>query len=239
MELTWHGHSTVAVTVGETDFLIDPFFDNPFTSVDPNTLNPDHVLLTHGHADHIADVGAFADTHVLGTPEVTAYVEDEYGVSESTGMNLGGTVQLGDAYVTMHRADHTNGLDMNYDVSGGMPAGFILSDTKPTQIGDTESQTLYHAGDTGLMTEMRDVIGPFLEPDIAALPIGDHFTMGPQQAAIATDWLEVDHVLPIHYDTFPPIEVDPKEFQREVRATGSDAAVHLLEGDERISLAGL
>jgi L-ascorbate metabolism protein UlaG (beta-lactamase superfamily) len=85
------------------------------------------------------------------------------------------------------------------------------------------------------MTEMRDVIGPFLEPDVAALPVGDHFTMGPWQAAVAADWLDVDHAVPMHYDTFPPIEVDPDDFAREVRATGSDADVHVLDGDETLA----
>ncbi|MFB6111949.1 MAG: metal-dependent hydrolase, partial [Halobacteriaceae archaeon] len=87
-----------------------------------------------------------------------------------------------------------------------------------------------------LMTEMREIIGPYLEPDVAALPVGDHFTMGPWQAAIATDWLNVDHVIPIHYDTFPPIEIDVDDFRREVRATGSGATVHVLGGDETVTV---
>jgi L-ascorbate metabolism protein UlaG (beta-lactamase superfamily) len=136
----------------------------------------------------------------------------------------------------MHRADHSNGLNTDYGASGGMPAGYVLSDTVPTQVGDEDSETFYHAGDTGLMTEMRDVIGPYLEPDAAALPVGDHFTMGPWQAAIAVDWLDVDHAFPMHYDTFPPVEVDVEAFEREVRATGSDAEVHVLEGDETVDL---
>ena len=102
---------------------------------------------------------------------------------------------------------------------------------------DEESTTFYHAGDTSLMVEMREVTGPYLEPDAAALPVGDHFTMGPVQAAIAVDWLDVDHAFPMHYDTFPPIEQDPEEFASEVRATGSDAEVHALAGDESFTLA--
>jgi L-ascorbate metabolism protein UlaG (beta-lactamase superfamily) len=119
----------------------------------------------------------------------------------------------------------------------GMPAGFVISDTVPTQMRDEDSVSFYHAGDTGLMTEMRDVIGSFLEPDAAAVPVGDHFTMGPWQAAIAVDWLNVDHAFPMHYDTFPPIEVDTEQFESEVAATGSDAEVHVLDGDETFTLS--
>jgi L-ascorbate metabolism protein UlaG (beta-lactamase superfamily) len=292
MQLTWHGHSTWHVEVGETTFLIDPFFDNPKTDLTPDDVeSPDYLLLTHGHADHVADVGAFAhDATVVGTPELVGWVESEYGGEtveadegepeepaaeeanddgdaeeaaeavdpedveeveapgdedvepdggssvDTIGMNLGGTIEAGDAHVTMHRADHTNGINTGFEHDAGMPAGFVISTDEPGPSADDDATTFYHAGDTALFTEMREVVGPYLEPDAAAVPIGDHFTMGPWQAAVAVDWLDVDYAYPMHYDSFPPIEQDPEEFQSEVRATGTSTDVVISEADEPFPL---
>ena len=240
MELTWYGHSAFGVEIGETTLLIDPFFGNPKTDLDPSAIEtPDYVLLTHGHEDHVAHAEAFSDATLVAVPELATYASEELGYDDligGMGMNMGGTVEAGDAFVTMVRADHTNGLMTGYEHSAGPPAGFVVSDTKPTRTSDPDSETFYHAGDTALMSEMRDVIGPFLKPDVAAVPVGDHFTMGPMQAAVAVDWVDADYAIPMHYDTFPPIEIDTETFEREVEATDSDAEGVVLDGDETVSL---
>ncbi|TQQ83852.1 metal-dependent hydrolase [Halonotius terrestris] len=240
MEITYHGHSAWHVAVGETSLLIDPFFDNAHSELEPEDVEtPDYVLLTHGHADHIGHAEHFSEATLVATPEIVSYAKAELGYEDAVGgigMNLGGTVECGDAFVTMVRADHTNGINTEHEYEGGMPAGFVISDTKPTQVADSESTTFYHAGDTSLMSEMKDVIGPYLEPDAAAVPIGDHFTMGPWQAAQAVDWLDVEYAFPMHYRTFPPIDVDPDDWVREVRATGSGTEAHVLDGEESFVL---
>ena len=212
MELTWHGHACIELaTDAGTDVLVDPFLaDNPTTETAPEDLDPDVVALTHGHFDHVADAHRF-EAPVLCQPELTAFLAD-HGHDEAIGFNVGGTYEAGAVAFTMVQAFHSSGTpgdDADFEGYGGTPAGYVIDD------GETR---LYVAGDTGLFGDMRDVIGDVHDPDAAAVPIGDHYTMGPHDAAIAVDWLGVDVAVPLHYDTFPPIEQDPDDFAEAVTA---------------------
>lgn len=204
--ITWLGHATVLVrTAKGTTILIDPYIaQNPKYPKNfelPSKI--DYILLTHGHGDHMSDVVPVAKKHaskVVAIYELADYVAGK-GVAQTVGMNLGGTVQLGDAAATMVEARHSAGAQ---DEKGthyvGIAAGYVLH--------IEGGQTLYHAGDTNVFGDMK-LIADLYRPKVAMLPIGGHFTMGPKEAALAVNLLQPQVVLPIHWGTFPVLTGTP------------------------------
>ncbi|WP_138494233.1 metal-dependent hydrolase [Paenibacillus pinistramenti] len=216
MQLIYHGHSTIQLNTGGKSLIVDPFLSgNPHAAAKPEDIKTDAVLLTHAHADHILDAAPIAKANnapVIANPELAAYISWQ-GVERAIGMNIGGTVDLGFASVKMIHAFHSSGIvdEANKTVIyGGMPAGFIIK---------AEGKTIVHTGDTGLFSDMK-LIGEMNDIDVVFLPIGDHFTMGPEDALQAAVWYNAKLVVPVHYDTFPPIKQDAEAFAAKLEAKG-------------------
>ena len=208
VRITWLGHATVLVqTARGTNILIDPFIaQNPKYPKDfvlPAKIH--YILLTHGHSDHISDaapVAARNNSTVVAIYELAAYLAKK-GVTNTIGMNLGGTVQLDDVAATMVEAKHSSGAQDEAGVHYvGVAAGFVLT------IAD--GPVLYHAGDTAVFGDMK-LICELYRPEVAMLPIGGHYTMDPREAAMAVRLLEPKMVLPLHFGTFPPLTGTPEE----------------------------
>jgi L-ascorbate metabolism protein UlaG (beta-lactamase superfamily) len=213
--ITWLGHATVLVTTAKgTNILIDPFIEQnpkyPKGFELPAKLH--YVLLTHGHGDHISDVVPVAAKHgstVVAIYELAAYVESK-GVANTIGMNLGGTVQLDDAAVTMVEAKHSSGAQDEHGTHYvGVAAGYVLS--------ITDGPVLYHAGDTAVFGDMS-LIRELYAPEVVMLPIGGYYTMGPKEAAVAVRLLAPQTVLPLHFGTFPPLTGTPEQLAALVDA---------------------
>lgn len=229
MKITWRGHSFFEVeTANGKRVLIDPFVENGVTSTRVDDYRDvDLVLVTHAHGDHVGS------TVELDRPTIAIYeiaqALTHQGVGDVVGMNVGAFHETQGLKLFMTPALHSSGFDHPQDgylPNGGAPCGFILDD------GETK---FYHAGDTGLFGDMKHVIRDVLKPDVAAVPIGDLFTMNPEHAAIAVDWLGVEVATPMHYNTFDPINQDPHAWAKRV----GDAAECLVpKVDESFEVKG-
>ncbi len=213
MQVSYHGHSVVKIKTGKFTLLIDPFITgNELTDLTVADQQPHAILLTHAHNDHVGDtveIAKASKAKVIAPVELANYLSSQ-GV-DAVGMNLGGAHEFDFGVVKFTKAFHSSSYTTEEGtvVYGGMPAGILVK---------AEGKTIYHAGDTEVFGDM-ELLGKRNEIDVAFVPIGDFFTMGPEDAAYAVELLKPKVVVPIHYNTFPPIKQDPAHFKSLVKET--------------------
>jgi L-ascorbate metabolism protein UlaG (beta-lactamase superfamily) len=218
-KITWLGHATFEFQFPSGEVLLfDPWIEGqPLYPKGHQFQRVDAIALSHGHSDHVADViplaAKFAPKNVVGIFEVAAFFERK-GVKNTVGMNKGGTFDLGFAKLTMTHALHSGAIkDGDELIYGGEAAGYLL--TLP------DGRRAYYAGDTAIFSEMA-LIADLYRPEIAILPIGDHYTMGPFEAAHAARLLKAKRVIPMHYGTFPALTGRPEQLADLLRNDGID-----------------
>ncbi|HEX2457709.1 MAG TPA: metal-dependent hydrolase [Vicinamibacterales bacterium] len=222
LSITWLGHATFIITTpGGKRIVIDPWLEgNPMCPADHKRIDKaDVILLTHGHSDHSSDVVNVARSTgapVVGVFEISVWLTGK-GLQNVIGMGIGGTISVAGLEITMVPAVHTSSVVENGSIVYlGEPAGFVVR--------MENGQAFYFAGDTALFGDMR-LIGEMHSPDVAFLPIGDHFTMGPDAAARACLMLGVRQVVPMHYGTFPILTGTPDRLKQLVEPHGIDVLV--------------
>ena len=214
MKLTFFGHSAFLIETEGTTILVDPFInENPQAHdvVRAEDLAPDVILVTHAHGDHWGDTPEIAkrtDALVISNFEIATYLTQKHGHQNVLGMNTGGSTTFDWGKVTVTDARHSSSFpDGSY---GGNPVGFII---------ESEGKTIYAMGDTSPFSEMGWYADDF-QIDVALMPIGDCFTMGPKASIRAATLTNAALYIPIHYDTFPPIEVDLPAWERLMLQAG-------------------
>ena len=225
MKISYHGHSVVKIQTEGKTILIDPFINgNELTDLKVEDQKPDVILLTHGHNDHVGDTVEIAKASgalVVAPNELAVYLGWQ-GLNTHP-MHIGGARQFDFGKVKFTQAFHGSSYTTpnNEIIYTGMPAGILFT---------AEGKTIYHAGDTALFSDMK-LIGERHPVDVLFIPIGDNFTMGPEDAAYAVSLIKPKIVVPVHYNTFPPIEVDPQKFADLVE----EADVQILQAGEFVT----
>ena len=217
MEIRFLGHSCFELTEGDTRILIDPFLtDNPKAAAAASELEPTHIFLTHGHADHFGDVVDIAkrtEAQVVAIVEIANELTEQHGLENVADPNLGGTVEFEGGSVRLVPAWHTSTTPAG---SVNTPAGLVIT------VGE---RTVYHLGDTALFSDLR-LVAERDDVDVALMCIGGHYTMDRHDAVLAADLVGAEIVIPCHYNTFPPVETDAQAFKSEVeRRTASRVEV--------------
>ena len=201
-KLTFLGHSGFLIDDGDTTLAIDPFLTgNPKATIAADDVRCQFIALTHGHADHMGDALAIArrnDANVIAAFEICNYFEEKGHGNVNPG-NPGGRIDTEFGWVALTQAFHSSSFEGRYM---GMPCGVVA------HIGD---KTIYHLGDTTIFRDL-ELIGEIYRPDLVLVPIGDRFTMGPELATRAAEMIGAPRAVPIHYDTWAPIEQDPAQF---------------------------
>jgi L-ascorbate metabolism protein UlaG (beta-lactamase superfamily) len=232
--MTYLGHSTFRfVTPGGQQIIIDPFLtENPQTPDDLKHVGElDTILITHGHFDHFSDVMPLQGQTGAATVsnfEIFSYLQRQ-GVENAMPVQKGGSIQVGGIKVTATHAHHSSSiaLDDGTVIYAGEPMGYIVEFESGFKV--------YHAGDTAVFGDMQ-LIGELYRPDVALLPIGDQVVMSPYEAAHAARLLGIQHVVPIHYGTFPFVPGTPEEFKEHLDEVAPGTIVHVMKpGDDLAS----
>jgi L-ascorbate metabolism protein UlaG (beta-lactamase superfamily) len=233
MEINYIGHSTVELVDGETRILIDPFLkpNNPAAQVTAEDVNPTHVLLTHAHVDHTADavaVGKRTGASFVAQAEI-ANILGENEIEDVADPNFGGTVEFDWGWVKLVQAMHSSTWAGSEETPFSPTPGTVTGPAGGLVV-NFAGKTLYHLGDTALFGDLR-LIAERTPVDIAFIPIGGHYTMDRHDAVVAADFVGADTVIPVHYNTFPPIETDAEAFKSDVESQTKSKVVVLAPGE--------